>query len=234
MPPAAPKNERVSLLAVRFGVIASAVLMAFQFAIGWLTDSHAIVADGTHTLVDLVVDTLLFVSIQPRARQLIAMTGVWALRIPTAICATLPILAGAALLVQGLADTPAAAQTLSAAGANATAQSWALLTAVLIIAIREYTARRLSGAAQQMADADSLTAGVLQASAWHARVDALSACAAAAGAAGTIAGLDGLDQIASTLIGAIMVGTGVVPKDSPVRECLRRCRALAVRRRSAR
>jgi len=234
MQPAAPKNERVSLHAVRFGVMASAVLMALQFAIGWLTGSHAIVADGTHTLVDLLVDALLFVSIQPRARQLIATTGVWAVRIPSAVCTTLPIVVGSALLVQGLADTPASAQTLAPAVAPATTQSWALMAAVLIIVIREYTARRLNGAARQIADADSLAAGVLTAGAWHARIDALSACAAAAGAAGTIAGLDGLDQIASTLIGAIMVGTGVLPKDSPVRECLRRCHALAVRLRSAR
>lgn len=234
MQPAAPENERVSLHAARFGVTASAVLMALQFAIGSLTGSHAIVADGAHTLVDLLVDALLFLSIQPRARQLIATTGVWALRIPSAVCTTLPVLVGSVLLLQGLADTPASAQTLSAAAAPGTTQSWALLTAVLIIAIREYTARRLSRAARAIAGSDSLAAGVLTAGAWHARIDALSACAAAAGAAGTIAGLGSLDQIASTLIGAIMVGTGVLPKDSPVRECLRRCRALAVRLRSAR
>jgi len=232
---AAPKNERVSLHAARFGVIASVVLMALQFAVGWLTGSHAIVSDGIHTLVDLLVDALLFVSILPRIRPLIATAGAWALRIPSTLCTTLPIVVGSTLLVQGFADTPASAQTPAPAGAPATTQSWVLMmTAVVIIVIREYTARRLNGAAQRLANADSLEAGVLTASAWHARVDALSACAAAAGAAGTIAGLDGLDQIASTLIGAIMVGTGVLPKDSPVRQCLRRCHALTIRLRSAR
>lgn len=233
MLPTAPKNERAPLHAARLGVIASALLMAIQLATGLFTGSRSIVADGTHTLVDLIVDALLFISIQPRARQLMAVPGVWAPRIPAALCMTLPIFAGVALLVQGFADTPVSAQTLFASGTPGNAQNWVLLSALLIIAVREYTARRLSAAANEIAG-DDLAAGVLTAGAWHARIDALSACAAAAGAAGTMAGLGDLDQIATALIGAIMVGSSVLPKCSPVRECLQRCRALALRRRAAR
>jgi len=232
--PSAPNPAHAPLHAARLGVIASAVLMTLQLATGWLTGSHAIVADGTHTLVDLLVDALLFASVGPRARQRMAALGAWACRLPAAVGMTLPIVAGSAFLVEGIADTPAAAQTLAAA-APATTPAWALLSAVLIVVIREYTARRLHRAAQTVGGDDALTAGALTAGAWHARIDALSACAAAAGATGTLAGLGGgVDQIATMLIGAIMIGTGVLPKGSPVRECVRRCHAQVVRLRSAR
>ncbi|MBN3810343.1 cation transporter [Paraburkholderia sp. Ac-20347] len=215
--------------AVRFSVLASATLVALQLTIGWCADSRAIIADGTHTLVDLLVDAVLFASLFLRLRQ---WRGIPALALswtPATLCTALSALAGATLLAQGLgafSGDPAAAAAASASGSS---QSWVLLAALPVIAIREYMARRLGATAESVSDTDAHAASVLSASAWHARIDALSACAAAIGAGGILAGFGGLDQIATGLIGVIMLATALFSANSPVRKGLARLRNLASR-----
>nr|WP_241030583.1 cation transporter [Paraburkholderia sp. Ac-20347] len=224
-----PVCDRASVRAVRFSVLASATLVALQLTIGWCADSRAIIADGTHTLVDLLVDAVLFASLFLRLRQ---WRGIPALALswtPATLCTALSALAGATLLAQGLgafSGDPAAAAAASASGSS---QSWVLLAALPVIAIREYMARRLGATAESVSDTDAHAASVLSASAWHARIDALSACAAAIGAGGILAGFGGLDQIATGLIGVIMLATALFSANSPVRKGLARLRNLASR-----
>jgi divalent metal cation (Fe/Co/Zn/Cd) transporter len=225
-----PVCDRASVRAVRFSVLASATLVALQLTIGWCADSRAIIADGTHTLVDLLVDAVLFASLFLRLRQ---WRGIPALALswtPATLCTALSALAGATLLAQGLgafSGDPAAAAATSATGGSS--ESWVLLAALPVIAIREYMARRLGATAESVSDTDAHAASVLSASAWHARIDALSACAAAVGAGGILAGFGGLDQIATGLIGVIMLATALFSANSPVRKGLARLRNLASR-----
>ncbi|WP_204117267.1 cation transporter [Paraburkholderia sp. C35] len=217
MQPVTPDCDRAPLRAAYIGVLASVLLMALQLLIGWLAGSSAIVADGTHTLVDLLVDALLFSALHPRGKLILAIANAHPARTPAALCATLSAVVGAGFLLQGLASQFDHAESI-AAGGTAAAPGWAILMALLVLVIRESTARRLDGAANAVATSDSGAAGVLAAGAWHARIDALSACVAAVGAAGVAAGFGGLDHIASALIGLIMVATAVFQQNGPIRE----------------
>ncbi|WP_321782534.1 cation transporter [Paraburkholderia sp. J94] len=222
MQPVTPVCDRASLRAARFSVFASASLVALQLTIGWCADSRAIIADGTHTLVDLLVDAVLFASLFLRARQWRGLSAGAMSWTPATLCTALSALAGATLLAQGLGII-----STDPATAGDSAESWVLLAALPVIAIREYMARRLSATAEQVSDTDSQAASVLSASAWHARIDALSACAAAVGAGGILAGFGGLDQIATGLIGVIMLATALFSANSPVRKGLGHVRAFA-------
>ncbi len=226
-----PVCDRASVRAVRFSVLASATLVALQLTIGWCADSRAIIADGTHTLVDLLVDAVLFASLFLRLRQWRGMPARALSWTPATLCTALSAFAGATLLAQGMGafsgDPTAAAATSATTGGSS--ESWVLLAALPVIAIREYMARRLGATAESVSDTDAHAASVLSASAWHARIDALSACAAAVGAGGILAGFGGLDQIATGLIGVIMLATALFSANSPVRKGLGRLRNLASR-----
>ncbi|PRE45422.1 cation transporter [Burkholderia multivorans] len=231
MTTASPQCDTAPPRDAHIGVLAGALLMTLQLGIGWLSRSHAIIADGTHTFIDLIVDCLLYASLHPRARRFMKIRRVRAAWASTALCTLLSAVAGAGFVVQGFASEPARAETLTH-GTAAAAPGWAILTALLVLVIRGYAARRLGSAAEAIADTDSGAAGILAAGAWHARIDALSACVAAAGAVGMAAGLGDLDQIATALIGSIMLSTAVLQRNGPVRCGLARL-AARVRRRLA-
>ncbi len=228
-----PVCDRASVRAVRFSVLASATLVALQLTIGWCADSRAIIADGTHTLVDLLVDAVLFASLFLRLRQWRGMPARALSWTPATLCTALSAFAGATLLAQGMGafsgDPTGAAAAATSATTGGSSESWVLLAALPVIAIREYMARRLGATAESVSDTDAHAASVLSASAWHARIDALSACAAAVGAGGILAGFGGLDQIATGLIGVIMLATALFSANSPVRKGLGRLRNLASR-----
>ncbi|WP_321844764.1 cation transporter [Paraburkholderia bannensis] len=210
--------------AARLSALASASLLALQLTIGWCADSQALIADGIHTFVDLLVDALLFASLFIGARRLRGTPRAVSSWAPATLCMTLSACAGVALLMQGFGAISDQDTTATTGGAT---PSWVLLAALPVIAIREYTARRLNATAEKVADTDSHAASVLSAGAWHARIDALSACAAAIGAGGILAGFGHLDHIATVLIGAIMLATAILPKDSPLRKGFGRLKALA-------
>jgi divalent metal cation (Fe/Co/Zn/Cd) transporter len=188
--------EHSTARASRIVLAVNLALMTVQVTTGWLTGSHAILADGVHTFVDLIVDAILLGSLhRPRMRSR------W---LPSAIIATLLTLTGAELLWQGLTDTaPRDSMATSA-------QLCALVVAIAVIVTRECIARHLSSVSADMKGVQSDAAGLLAAGAWHARIDAVSAGAAALGALGTMAGVAHLDQMATLVIGGMMCCMGLL------------------------
>jgi divalent metal cation (Fe/Co/Zn/Cd) transporter len=176
-------------------------LMTIQIVTGWLTGSNAIVADGVHTCVDLVVDAVLLAALAPRARVLPA----W---LPQAFVALLLTLTGAELLWQGASATGAP---------GGEAQLGALLVALTVIVARECVARHLHTVSSALEHTHADAANLLAAGAWHARIDALSAGAAAAGALGTMAGFGHVDQFATLAIGGMMCCMGLLHEGSVLR-----------------
>jgi divalent metal cation (Fe/Co/Zn/Cd) transporter len=189
-------SERSTARTSRIVLAVNLALMTVQVTTGWLTGSHAIVADGVHTFVDLIVDAILLGSLHLqwlRARWL-----------PSAVVALLLTLTGAELFWQGLT------QTSASEGTATSVQLCALVIAVTVIVTRECIARHLSSVSAQMEDVHADAAGLLAAGAWHARIDAISAGAAALGALGTMAGVAHLDQMATLVIGGMMLCMGLL------------------------
>ncbi|MFP6560678.1 cation transporter [Paraburkholderia sp. B3] len=219
MPSAHSPSEQASLRATRNTAIANTVMMTLQIATGWLTGSHAIVADGIHTLVDLVVDALLFLPLHPGRGPLAAWLAGRAAWLPAVAAAALPILAGSELIWHSLANAE------SSGTKAASAQTIALCVALLVVATRGYAARHLSAAAARIDAVHARIVDALRAGATHALADAISAAAAAVGAVGTMTGIAHLDRMAALLIGAMMLGMGLLQEDGLVRRYCRRVRA---------
>lgn len=212
MPPVTAHSEQASLRAARVSTAANLALMAIQIATGYLTGSHAIVADGMHTFVDLAIDALLFLPLW-LARGTAQRATAW---LPAAATTLLPTLAGTFMLAQALGST------VDGAPASTVAQTGALMVAIVVIATRELVARHLHATAAQLEDSHAHAVDALKAGAWHARLDALSAGAAAVGALGSLAGVHHLDQLAALSIGAMMIGMGLFSAYGVIRRCSRR------------
>jgi divalent metal cation (Fe/Co/Zn/Cd) transporter len=216
MPSVRSPSAQASLRAARNTAIANSVMMTVQIAAGWLTGSHAIVADGIHTLVDLVVDALLFLPLHPGRLPLSTWLAERAAWLPNVAAATLPILAGSELIWHSLASTENGSATA------ASARIVGLCVAILVIGIRGFAARHLSAAAARIDAAHKRTVDALRAGATHAMADAISAAAAAVGAVGTLTGFAHLDRMATLLIGAMMLGMGLLAEDGLLRRYCRR------------
>jgi divalent metal cation (Fe/Co/Zn/Cd) transporter len=187
-------------------------LMTIQVTTGWLTGSQAIVADGVHTFVDLIVDAILLASLRPRAFGAFACPA-W---LPSSIVAMLLTLTGAELLWQGMVSISASDADASATLATSV-QLCAFAVAITVIVARECVARHLNAVSSNLDDAHADAAGLLAAGAWHARIDAISAGAAALGALGAMAGFAHLDQLATLVIGGMMCCMGLFHEGSVVR-----------------
>jgi divalent metal cation (Fe/Co/Zn/Cd) transporter len=198
------RSEHSSWRASRVVLCANISLMSIQVATGWLTGSHAIVADGVHTLVDLAIDAVLFASLHRK--------GASASWLPAAFIATLLTLTGMELLWQGATEA-----SNSNGDAATIAQICAVLVALTAVVTRECVARHLNAVSSEIDDTHAHAAGLLSAGAWHARIDAISAGAAAVGALGTLAGLAHLDQLATLVIGGMMLWMGLLHEGSLIR-----------------
>jgi divalent metal cation (Fe/Co/Zn/Cd) transporter len=188
--------EQSTERASRIVLAVNLTLMTVQLTTGWLTGSHAIVADGVHSFVDLIVDAILL-----GALHLKPMRARW---LPSAIIATVLMLTGAELFWQGLSEAA------TGDAAETSTQLCALVIAIGVIVTRECVARHLNSVSTQLESAHADAAGLLAAGAWHARIDAISAGAAALGALGTMAGVAHLDQMATLVIGGMMFCMGLL------------------------
>ncbi|SAL45356.1 cation diffusion facilitator family transporter [Caballeronia sordidicola] len=218
MPTVTAQPEQVSLRAARLGIATNVALMTIEIATGYLTGSHAIVADGIHTLVDLVIDAILFLPLWLSNRAgvappLAARRKAW---LPSTAAAAVLMLVGGELIWQGLCATSTDGDI------SPPAQTAAIFIAILVICTREYVARHFHMAAGQLDPAETEAAGLLTAGAWHARADAVSAGAAAIGAAGTLGGIAHLDQLATLLIGSLMLAMGLLQEGNRIKAYYRR------------
>jgi divalent metal cation (Fe/Co/Zn/Cd) transporter len=203
MVPAEALSDQSPARVSRIVLMVNVALMTTQISAGWLTGSNAIVADGVHTTVDLVIDAILFASLRTRTNR-----GSW---LPSAIVATLLTLTGAELLWQGVVEVS------DAQGADTSVQLCALFIAMMVIVTRACVARHLTHVSGEMEATHAHAADVLAAGAWHARIDAISACAAALGALGTLAGFAHLDQLATVVIGGMMFCMGLLHEGGFIR-----------------
>lgn len=178
----------------------NAALMAMQIVIGLFAHSDGLVADGIHTLSDLAADgvviAMLFLGAATASGRRAASTE-------GNLHASLAALFIGALLIATAAEMlwhsigPTAMLTV-----NAPVRASALVVAIFVMFAKEALFRYMRAEAQRS------HSGVLLASAWHARLDALSALVATLGIVGSMAGLPMLDHVAAGVIGLMILRMG--------------------------
>lgn len=187
-------TRRVTLV----GAVINLVLAAVKVVLGWLGQSQALIADGVHSLSDLVTDAMVWFASMHGSRAADESHPYGHARIETAATVGLGVilaLVGAGILVD-------AVQRLFH-----TEQLWmpgvlALAAAAGSVAVKEavyhYTLRVARKYRSQL----------LKANAWHHRSDAISSVVVIVGVAGTMAGLPYLDAIAAAGVALMIIKIG--------------------------
>jgi cation diffusion facilitator family transporter len=176
-------------------VVVNVVLASAQVAVGTATKSQALIADGIHSLSDLLSDFVVLFAGHHAKKDADAEHPYGHQRFETAASLAL----GAILLAVGGGMVWAALQKLESPGTIAAAEVSALWVALGAIVTKELLFRYM------LRTAKAVKSSLLVANAWHARSDAASSLVVSLGIIGSMAGYPLLDPIAALIVG-FMVG----------------------------
>ena len=171
------------------------VMATLQIVVGVLSKSQALIADGIHSLSDLVSDFVVLLANHHSQKDADADHPYGHQRFETAANLVL----GALLLLVGVGMLWAAFKKLETPASIDTVHTMALWVALAALVSKELLFRYM------LAVAKRVKSSLLVANAWHARSDAASSLVVAIGLMGNMAGFALLDPIAALIVG-FMVG----------------------------
>ena len=180
-------------------VVVNLVLTTLQIITGLLSGSQALVADGVHSLSDLVADFIVLFAARQSRSPADADHQYGHQRFETAASLAL----GGTLLAVGIGMLVSAFFKLQTLNAQ-TVHLAALWVALATLVSKELLFRYMLRIAEQV------RSSMLVANAWHARSDAVSSLVVALGIAGNLLGFPLLDPIAALIVGLMIVRTGAV------------------------
>lgn len=174
------------------------VLASTQVTVGLLSKSQALVADGIHSLSDLVADFVVLFAGHHARKEADEDHPYGHQRFETAASLVL----GALLLAVGLGMLWSAFRKLEAPETVAQVHASALWVAVGALVAKELLFRYM------LAVAKRVKSSMLVANAWHARSDAASSLVVGLGIVGNLAGYPILDPIAALIVGFMVSRMG--------------------------
>jgi len=174
------------------------VLSIAQIAAGILAKSQGLIADGIHTLSDLVADFVVLFANHHSQKDADEDHPYGHQRFETAASLVLGLL----LLAVGLGMLWSAASKLQSPGSIATVHITALWVAAGALTAKELLFRYMLHVAKRV------KSSMLVANAWHARSDAASSLVVGVGIIGNLMGYPILDPIAAALVGFMVTRMG--------------------------
>ena len=174
------------------------VLAITQVGVGLWSKSQGLVADGIHTLSDLISDFIVLFAGHHSRKEADEGHPYGHQRFETAASLAL----GAILLVVGLGMLWTTAGKLESPDMVSTVHISALWMAAAALACKELLFRYM------LRVATSLKSSMLVANAWHARSDAASSLVVGIGIAGNLMGYPILDLIAALIVGFLITKMG--------------------------
>jgi len=196
---ASPERFAASLRVTLVNVTANLLLTVGQVVVGLVGHSQALVADGLHTLSDLVADFLVLFALAHGRKGADADHPYGHERIETAVTMIL----GGILIAVGAGIAVRATLKLAATEAFVVPSLLTLWVALGTLIAKEAMYRYTMHVARRF---DS---NMLRASAWHHRSDALSSLIVAAGIGGSLLGFGYLDAIAAIAVAAMVIKVGI-------------------------
>ena len=176
-------------------VVVNMTLSTLQIVVGVMAKSQGLIADGIHSLSDLVADFVVLIANHFSRKDADEDHPYGHHRFETAASLALGVL----LLAVGFGMVWSALQKLEAPNSIATAHITALWVALGAIASKELLFRYMLRVAK------AVKSSMLVANAWHARSDAASSLVVSIGLIGNLLGYPLLDPIAALIVG-FMVG----------------------------
>ncbi|MBB3256100.1 cation diffusion facilitator family transporter [Paraburkholderia bannensis] len=171
-----------------------------QIVVGVMAHSQALIADGVHSLSDLVSDFVVLIANRHSGAKPDADHNYGHSRYETVASLFL----GALLIAVGVGMLARAGTRLANLGDIPPVHASALAVAVLVLVSKEALFRYMLREAQRVRSA------MLIANAWHARSDAASSLVVAIGIVGSLAGVRLLDPIAAAIVGFMVARMGWV------------------------
>jgi cation diffusion facilitator family transporter len=192
------EKHRVARKSTFVSIALNTVLMALQIVIGMIAHSQALVADGVHSLADLVSDFVVLIANRHSGAKPDADHNYGHSRYETVASLFL----GALLIAVGVGMLWRAGTRLVNLQDIPAVHLSALGVAVLVLVSKEALFRYMLREAQRVRSA------MLIANAWHARSDAASSLVVALGILGSLAGVRLLDPIAAAIVGFMVARMG--------------------------
>ena len=174
------------------------VLTVAQIAIGFVTKSQGLVADGIHSLSDLISDFVVLVANHHSQKEADDDHPYGHQRFETAAS----LILGTLLLAVGVGMLWSAFVKIQAPHELPDIHIAALWTALAALVAKELLFRYM------LAVAKRVKSSMLVANAWHARSDAASSLVVAIGIVGNLAGYPILDPIAALIVGGMVSKMG--------------------------
>jgi cation diffusion facilitator family transporter len=188
-------SERSTLVSA--GV--NCLLSVGQITTGLWSHSQGLVADGLHTLSDLIADGIVFIANRNSHKGPDEDHQYGHARYENAASLGLGLL----LLGAGSAMIWAAVESLRSPQGPTPVHGPALAAALIALAAKEGLFRYM------LAMAKRVGSRMLVANAWHARSDAISSLVAAVGVTGNLMGYHWLDPVAACVVGAMIGRVGL-------------------------
>lgn len=174
------------------------VLTIAQVVVGVLAKSQGLIADGIHSLSDLVADFVVLLASHHSKKDADADHPYGHQRFETAAS----LILGSLLLVVGVGMLWSAARKLEAPETVQTVHIMALWVAGGALIAKELLFRYMLSVAKRV------KSSMLVANAWHARSDAASSLVVGIGIIGNLAGYPILDPIAALIVGFMVTRMG--------------------------
>lgn len=193
-----PEKEAAVKRSTLVSVVVNLSLTLMQVLTGLLSGSQGLVADGIHSLSDLVADFVVLLAARHSGKAADADHPYGHHRFENAASLILGLL----LLAVATGMIWAAVGKLRAPEMIAPVHLAALVVALVALVIKEGLFRFMLRIAQQV------RSSLLVANAWHARSDAASSLVVAVGIAGSLLGLPLLDPLASLVVGLFVLKMG--------------------------
>ena len=179
-------------------IAVNSVLMAAQIVVGVLAHSQALIADGIHSLADLVSDFIVLLANRHSTAAPDDDHNYGHSRYETVASLFL----GALLIVVGVGMLWRAGERITNLQDIPEVHAGALIVVVIVLISKELLFRYMLRAAERVRSA------LLIANAWHARSDAASSLVVAIGIIGSMAGWRLLDPIAAAIVGFMVARMG--------------------------
>ena len=193
-----PEHRRAASRSTWVSVVVNVGLNSAQILTGLVAHSQGLIADGVHSLSDLLADFVVLLARHQASKEADTDHPYGHQRFETAASLAL----GAILLAVGVGMLWSAVHKLETPASVAQVQMPALWVALIALVAKESLFRYM------LAVAKRVKSSLLVANAWHARSDAASSLVVALGIGGNLLGYPILDPIAALIVGFMVCRMG--------------------------
>lgn len=193
------RREAAEMMRVtNIGIAMNVAMVSAKLTVGWLFGSIALVADGVHSLSDLLTDVLVIVGTWAGIRPADSSHPYGHGKVETGSA----FLIGVALMLVGGRIAWVAGYEMYERH-HAFPGVWVFIVAALSVVGKEWLYQITRRVAVRVESA------ALYANAWHHRSDALAALAVVLGTGASMFGWGHGDQVAGVVVGLMVVGVGI-------------------------